>query len=154
MKNAIGLCCRINLEGEMTPARVDDDGNAIREADGSLAMRPAQPMEYANGVSTLEANCWIQNPVDSDGRAASGADKIWAGDAMGRAPLCTVIECHCSWRLAGNSRTSHSTIHSGDSCFLPWLRVHVLAMQSMRDPVVFRGNLQHHWRTGDKWKAR
>ena len=43
-------CCRINLEGEMTYARVDDDGNAVREADGSLQMRPAQPMEYANGV--------------------------------------------------------------------------------------------------------
>jgi hypothetical protein len=42
--------CRINLEGEMTYARVDDDGNAVREADGSLEMRPAQPMEYANGV--------------------------------------------------------------------------------------------------------
>jgi hypothetical protein len=34
----------------MTYARVDDDGNAVREADGSLEMRPAQPMEYANGV--------------------------------------------------------------------------------------------------------
>ena len=42
--------CRIDLEGEMTYARVDDDGNAVREADGSLQMRPAQPMEYANGV--------------------------------------------------------------------------------------------------------
>jgi hypothetical protein len=42
--------CRINLEGEMTYAKVDDDGNAVREADGSLEMRPAQPMEYANGV--------------------------------------------------------------------------------------------------------
>jgi hypothetical protein len=34
----------------MTYARVDADGNALREADGSLEMRPAQPMEYANGV--------------------------------------------------------------------------------------------------------
>ena len=29
---------------------MDADGNALREADGSLQMRPAQPMEYANGV--------------------------------------------------------------------------------------------------------
>ena len=42
--------CRINLEGEVTPARVDAEGRALKEADGSVAMRPAQPMEYSNGV--------------------------------------------------------------------------------------------------------
>ena len=54
----------------MTYARVDDDGNAVRETDGSLEMRPAQPMEYANGVCysrlqicgfVAEAKCWRPN---------------------------------------------------------------------------------------------
>lgn len=44
---------RINLEGEKTPARVDDEGRAIKEADGTVAMREAQPMEYSNGVCVL-----------------------------------------------------------------------------------------------------
>jgi hypothetical protein len=29
-----------------------------------------------------------------------------------------------------------------------------LYLQAMRDPVVFRCNAQHHWRTGSKWKVQ
>lgn len=106
---------RINLEGETTPARVDADGNAIKEADGTLKMRPAQPMEYANGVCTMLT--WIIGSYrGSEGRQLQTSR--FSGTVR-------MMQCNAS-----------------------------LAVQAMRDPVVFRCNPQHHWRTGNKWKVK
>jgi len=72
---------RIDLEGEKTPARVDDEGRAIKEADGTVAMREAQPMEYSNGVCGFPIqNVWSP---ETGQEVADGGAAVHPHTAMG-----------------------------------------------------------------------